>query len=144
MGQQVMPQSYTPQQVVPQIQQVQRVQPQQVMANTQTMNIPQNIGMTQTMNQMNMAQQSPLNVQQPNINDLNAQKPRSRPPIRTQNNDMFAQFNAPKQQQQNVGMQQVQTMPIQHQQVNAPSNVMPQQTQSMQRDEEKAMIAPSN
>merc|ERR1711933_179504 len=111
------------------------------MANTQTMNIPQNIGMNQA---MNMNVQPPLNVQQPNINDLNAQKPRSRPPIRTQNNNMFAQFNAPKQQQQNVGMQQVQTMPIQHQQVNTPSNVMPQQTQSMQRDEEKAMIAPSS
>merc|ERR1712228_1166074 len=80
--------------------------PQQVMNNTQSMNIPQ----IQNMNipQMNMQQNVALNAmnvsaQQPNMQqsqDLNAQKPRSRPPIsRTQNNDMFAQINQSVQQE---------------------------------------------
>merc|ERR1712228_685880 len=150
--QQVMPQSYNQQQVVPQIQNVQRVQPQQVMNNTQSMNIPQ----IQNMNipQMNMQQNVALNTmnvsaQQPNMQqsrDLNAQKPRSRPPIsRTQNNDMFAQFNASQQQQQQVPMQQVQPMPIQQQQQQVIANNVVQNNQSVQqeRDEQKAMLSPN-
>merc|ERR1719361_2371669 len=163
--QQVMPQSYNQQQVVPQIPQVQRVQPQQVMANTQSMNIPQIQNMNAPLNTMNIqATNAPMNVgvgapqgnvqqqQQQQSQALNAQKPRSRPPIRTQNNDMFAQFNAPKQQQQQVPMQQqqqVQSMPPvqQQQQPQQPQRQrkpMKSSPSNQQRNEEKAqMISPN-
>merc|ERR1719361_912585 len=106
------------------------------------MNIPQIQNMNAPLNTMNMATNPPMNVgvgapqgnvqqqQQQQSQALNAQKPRSRPPIRTQNNDMFAQFNAPKQQQQQVPMQQqqVQSMPPVQQQ---------QQPQQPQRQRKK-------
>merc|ERR1719361_3284272 len=104
------------------------------------MNIPQIQNMNAPLNTMNMATNAPMNVgvgapqgnvqqQQQQSQALNAQKPRSRPPIRTQNNDMFAQFNAPEQQQQQP---QRQRKPMK----SSPSN--------QQRNEEKAQMVSPN